>query len=64
MSKRGVAKTQHPSCFELNLNGIIQFLNPERRCNMARYKVGQQIVTVGFVFADENYFGVIRRPYS
>ena len=30
---------------------------------MARYKVGQQIVTVGFVFADENYFGVIRRPY-
>lgn len=29
---------------------------------MARYKVGQQIVTVGFVFADENYF-VIRRPY-
>ena len=29
---------------------------------MARYKVGQQLVTVGFVFADE-YFGVIRRPY-
>ena len=30
---------------------------------MARYKVGQQIVTAGFVFADENYFDVIRRPY-
>ena len=30
---------------------------------MSRYRLGQTILTAGFVFKDEQYFGVLRRPY-